>query len=72
MSITKPKRLIDINGYVIVEPEHYHESLRWSKEMIVQMELDNVDRSDMLVILNRLNEEMRFQLVMMEDRDVGN
>jgi hypothetical protein len=62
------KRLIDINGDVIIEPENYHESLKWGREMIALMEDNKVDRSDMLVIVNKLYEEMCSSLVMLPDR----
>lgn len=65
---SKPKRIVDINGDIIIEPQHYHESLRWGREMIDKMEKDGVDRSDMLVIIKRLEEEMRFTLCMLKDR----
>jgi hypothetical protein len=68
----KPKRLVDIDGYIINEPEHYHESLRWGREMVDSMEHDNVDRSDMLVIINRLSEEMRFCMAILKDREAPN
>ena len=64
----KIKRIVDINGDIICEPEHYHESLKWGREMVDKMEADNVDRSDMLVIVNRLAEEIRFSLVMLKGR----
>lgn len=64
------KRLIDIDGYVINEPQHYHEALRWGREMIDKMEEDNVDRSDMIAIVQRLSEEMRFGLVTLRNREV--
>lgn len=63
------KRLIDINGDVIVEPQHYHESLKWARHMVDEMEEQKVDRSDMLVIVNRLYEEMKFSLALLRDRD---
>jgi len=66
----KPKRMIDINGDVISEPEHYHESLRWARNMIDAMEEENVDRSDMCVMVERLSEEIKFTLNTMRDRDV--
>ena len=65
----KTKRIVDINGDIICEPEHYHECLKWGREMIDKMEVDNVDRSDMLVILNRLSEEIRFSMLMLKDRE---
>ena len=64
----RPKRIVDINGDIICEPEHYHECLKWGREMIDKMEADNVDRSDMLVIIERLAFEIRFSLVMLKDR----
>ena len=64
----KTKRIVDINGDIICEPEHYHESLKWGREMVDKMESDSIDRSDMLVIVNRLAEEIRFSLVMLRDR----
>ena len=65
----KPKRLVDNDGYIINEPEHYHESLRWGREMIDSMEHANVDRSDMCVIVQRLFEEIRFSMVGLRDRE---
>lgn len=65
----KTKRLVDINGDVICEPDHYHETLRWGREMVDKMEADNVDRSDMLVVIERLAFEIRFSLTMLRDRD---
>jgi hypothetical protein len=61
-------RLVDINGDIISEPDHYHECLKWGRQMIEVMEDDNIDRSDMLVIANRLYEEIRFSLTMLPDR----
>ena len=68
--MTKPSRLIDINGYVINEPQHYHEALQWAQNMVNSMEALDIDRSDMLVICNRLAEEVRFALLMLKDRPV--
>jgi hypothetical protein len=68
----KTKRLIDIDGDVINEPKHYHAALEWGREMIDKMEEENVDRSDMQVILYRLYEEMRFTLVMLKSRGKNN
>ena len=65
----KTKRIVDINGDVIREPEGYHEALELGRKMIDKMEEDNVDRSDMLVIIERLAVEVRFTLVMLKDRE---
>jgi len=64
----KPKRIVDINGIIINEPQHYHESLKWAREMVQEMENDNVDRSDMQVVIERLSEEVRFTLLMLRER----
>lgn len=66
----KPTRIVDINGYIINEPQHYHEALKWARNMIDEMDAENVDRSDMQVVIQRLAEEMRFTLAMLRDRDV--
>ena len=67
--IKRPTRIVDINGDIICEPEHYHESLKWGREMVDKMESDSVDRSDMLVIIERLAFEIRFSLAMLKDRE---
>jgi len=56
------------NAYLSGEMEHItaslaiyfanHECLKWGREMIDKMEEDNVDRSDMLVIIERLAVEI--------------
>lgn len=66
--IKRPTRIVDINGDIICEPEHYRESLKWGREMVDKMESDSVDRSDMLVIIERLAFEIRFSLAMLKDR----
>jgi hypothetical protein len=66
---SKPKRIVDINGDIIVDPQHYQESLHWARKMIDSMEAENVDRSDMLVLCNRLAEEVRFTFMMLRGRD---
>lgn len=61
-------RLVDIDGYTINNPEYYHESLKWGNLMIEKMEADKIDRSDMMVIVMRLYQEMLFSIVMCRDR----
>jgi hypothetical protein len=63
------KRLVDINGFLINEPQHYHESLKWAEAMIESMEDEKIDRSDMNVVINRLTEEIRFRLMMLKNRE---
>lgn len=65
----KTKRIVDINGDIICEPEHYHECIKCGRDMIDKMEADNVDRSDMLVIIERLAFEIRFSLAMLKNRE---
>lgn len=65
----KTKRIVDINGDIICEPEHYQECLRLGRQMTDRMESDDVDRSDMLVIIERLAFEIRFSLTMLKDRE---
>lgn len=62
------KRIIDINGYTINEPKHYHSALEYARLMIDTMEKENIDRSDMLVILTRLFEDIRFTFTLLKDR----
>ena len=65
----KPKRIVDINGQMINAPEHYHETLKWGNHMIDKMDEDNVDRSDMPVVINDLYRELTFNLTFLKRRD---
>jgi hypothetical protein len=66
----KPKRIVDTDGYIINDPEHFHETLRWGRHMIDKMEEEKVDRSDMHLMVQRLTEELRFTLTMLRNRNV--
>lgn len=70
MTKKKTERMVDINGIIINEPEHYHESLKWARSMVDAMEDDNIDRSDMALICDALAADVRFSLLMLRDRDV--
>jgi hypothetical protein len=63
------KRLVDINGKIIVEPCGYYETLELSRSMIDSMEEENIDRSDMCLVIDSLHREMQFCLSMLKNRD---
>ena len=63
-----PIRIIDNNGDVITEPKYYHETLNKARKMIDWMESENVDRSDMNVIVDRLCSEIKFLLSFLEEK----
>jgi hypothetical protein len=63
------KRVIDINGDMIVPPNGYYEALTKLYEMIDGMEAEKVDRSDMVVVLDQLIMEVKMQLTLLPDRD---
>lgn len=69
MSLTN--RIVDINGEVIVLPEHYHECLQWGQNMIDKMEEDGVDRSDMYVVLEYLHNELAFHTRFLKKRNIN-
>ena len=62
------KRLVDVNGKIIVEPRGYYETLELFRSMIESMEEESIDRSDMCVIVDSLYREMQFYLTMLKDR----
>ena len=63
------KRLVDINGDIVITPEHYYSVLQEAENMIEKMESENVDRADMMVVLETLASEMKFRLRMLKNRD---
>ena len=63
------KRLVDVNGKIIVEPRGYYETLELFRSMIESMEEESIDRSDMCVIVDNLYREMQFCLSMLKNRD---
>jgi hypothetical protein len=67
--VNKPKRIIDINGQIIVSPQHYHSALQCGHNMIDLMDKENVDRSDMLVAINDLHRELTFHCTFLPRRD---
>ncbi len=57
------KRVIDYRGDAISYPSGYEKSLNSITEMIDSMHQDNVDISDMYVILAKLNAEVQFHMI---------
>lgn len=62
------KRIVDINGKMVTYPKHYHDVLNLAYKMIGEMESDNVDRSDMRVVLKYLMSEIEFEVTFLPDR----
>jgi len=65
------KRAIDINGDIICEPAHYWDCVRSGVQMIEKMEDEGVDRSDMHVIINKVQFELQFHVTMLKKRVMG-
>lgn len=66
--MSKPKRIVDVKGDVIVSPEGYHPALDAVRDMIDSMVTDGVDRSDVYVILASLWRDVDFHLQFYADR----
>jgi len=62
------KRIVDINGNVVNVPKHYYEVIELASKMIDSMESENVDRSDMEVIVRSMSSEINFYLCFLPDR----
>jgi|694.fasta_scaffold03312_38 hypothetical protein len=56
------KRIVDVEGYVINFPSSYHQVKELAEKMLDGMERDNVDRSDIQVVLNALFDEIKFHM----------
>ncbi len=56
------KRLVDVNGALINTPEGWSEAIKAIEDMLDKMEADNIDRSDMSVILTSLFDCASFHL----------
>lgn len=54
------KRIVDSRGRVSVPPPVYHIAKEWGESLLKEMERDGVDRSDQLVVLQELNDELMF------------
>jgi hypothetical protein len=56
------KRLIDINGDIVVEPPYYDEARTVIEKMIDGMSQEDIDKSDMVVILQGLFTDSNFYM----------
>lgn len=56
------KRLVDVNGDIINTPEGWFEASTAIESMLDKMDADNIDRSDMSVILTSLFNSASFHL----------
>lgn len=56
------KRLVDVNGDIINTPEGWLEASTAIESMLDKMDADNIDRSDMSVILTFLFNSASFHL----------
>jgi hypothetical protein len=56
------KRIFDIQENVILDPQHYHTVKEAAYAMLDQMEKDEIDRSDMVVVLNNLMSDLQFYI----------
>lgn len=61
-------RIIDINGDMINPPESYYKAIGALIKFISEMEADNVDRSDMYVMLENVHDEATFHLKFLKPR----
>ena len=62
------KRIVDINGNVVNVPKHYYEVIELASKMIDSMESENIDRSDMEVIVRSMSCEINFYLGFLPNR----
>ena len=63
-----PTRVIDIQGDIINEPAHYHECLDAAKKMLDEMDKDYVDKSDMIAVVDKLMQDIRFHFLFLKRR----
>ena len=64
-----PERIIDIDGGVINFPEHYHECLEHAQKMLDAMDARYVDRSDMIAMVDKLVQDIRFHFIFLKRRN---
>lgn len=63
------KRITDVNGDIINEPEHYSKAREAVIEMLEKMDSENVDKADMYVAISNLITESHFYVRFhLEDR----
>ena len=67
MSLTN--RIMDVQGDEIYPTKHYSEALELINKMVNTMEENNTDRSDMIVVLDNLFHEARFNLKFLPKRE---
>lgn len=63
-----PARRVDINGDIITTPPGYNHALEAIHTMIESMDKNNVDRSDMMVVVEALFFEARFNWTFLPPR----
>ena len=68
------KRIVDIHGSLLCGRylSHYYEALNNARKMINKLDKEGVDRSDIVVAVNNLVQEINSHIVFLPKRKVQN
>ena len=66
------KRIVDIHGSLVYPPLFYCQALNNARKMIDKLDKEGVDRSDIVVAVNNLIQEINSHIIFLPKREVQN
>ena len=66
------KRIVDIHGSLVNPPQFYYQALNNARKMIDRMDKEGIDRSDIVVAVNNLIQEINSHIVFLPKRETKN
>lgn len=66
------KRIVDIHGSLVNPPQFYYQAFNNARKMIDKMDKEGIDRSDIVVAVNNLIQEINLHAFFLPKRKTKN